>query len=107
MRNRYYADLVGSKGLIGLVMAQSPEYVAPHGARQGIFGTNPIAMSIPTANGVVTMDMATAAYAWFGVLEAKAAGRPVPEGVAMDAQGKPTTDPDAVSALGARKRGDE
>ena len=34
------------------------------------------------------MDMATAAFAWFGVLEAKAAGKPVPEGVAQDANGE-------------------
>lgn len=93
----YYADLVGREGLIGIVLAQSPEYVAPHGARKAIFGTNPIAISIPAEEGPVTMDMATAAYAWFGVLEAKTAGRPIPEGVAMDAQGNPTTDPNAVS----------
>lgn len=27
----YYADLIGKKGLIGMVLAQSPEFVAPHG----------------------------------------------------------------------------
>ena len=27
----YYADLIGQKGLIGMVLAQSPEFVAPHG----------------------------------------------------------------------------
>jgi LDH2 family malate/lactate/ureidoglycolate dehydrogenase len=89
--------MIGRKGLIGLVMAQSPEYVAPYGSKQGIFGTNPIAMSIPTQNGVVTMDMATAAFAWFGVLEAKAAGKAIPEGVAINAGGQPTTNPDEVS----------
>lgn len=109
----YYADLVGREGLIGIVLAQSPEFVAPHGAKQAIFGTNPIAISVPSAgssgkangNGSgphqsrVTMDMATAAYAWFGLLEAKAAGRPIPEGVALDAQGKPTTNPEEVGGL--------
>ena len=28
----YYADLIGQKGLIGMVLAQSPEFVAPYGA---------------------------------------------------------------------------
>ena len=73
------------------------------GAKQPIFGTNPICMSVPAAGGPVTMDMATAAYAWFGVLEAKTAGRPLPEGVAMDPQGRDTTDPEAVLSGGALK----
>lgn len=47
------------------------------------------------------MDMATAAYAWFGLLEAKAAGRPIPGDVAMNAEGLPTTDPNEVLQGGA------
>lgn len=76
---------------------------ASAGAKQPIFGTNPICMSVPAAGGPVTMDMATAAYAWFGVLEAKTAGRPLPEGVAQDPQGRDTTDPEAVLSGGALK----
>ena len=49
------------------------------------------------------MDMATAAFAWFGVIEAKTAGRPLPEGVAQDAEGRPTTVPDEVLNGGAIK----
>ena len=84
-----------------MVLAQSPEFVAPYGAKQAIFGTNPIALSIPAEGGCVTMDMATAAYAWFGLLEAKSAGRSIPEGVAHDADGVVTTDPCAVLEGGA------
>jgi LDH2 family malate/lactate/ureidoglycolate dehydrogenase len=47
------------------------------------------------------MDMATAAYAWFGLLEAKTAGRPIPGDVALNAQGQPTTDPNEVLSGGA------
>ena len=47
------------------------------------------------------MDMATAAYAWFGLLEAKAAGRPIPGDVAMNAEGQATTDPNEVLQGGA------
>ncbi len=43
----YYVDLISKEGLIGIVLAQSPEFVAPHGAKQPIFGTNPIGISIP------------------------------------------------------------
>jgi len=73
------------------------------GAKQAIFGTNPICVSVPAADGPVTMDMATAAYAWFGVLEAKTAGVQLPPGVAMDSAGHDTTDPNAVLAGGALK----
>ena len=45
---RYFADQMGQKGLIGMVLAQSPEFVAPHGAKEAVFGTNPIAISIPS-----------------------------------------------------------
>eukprot|EP00195_Chlamydomonas_chlamydogama_P003675 CAMPEP_0202914340 /NCGR_PEP_ID=MMETSP1392-20130828/62857_1 /ASSEMBLY_ACC=CAM_ASM_000868 /TAXON_ID=225041 /ORGANISM="Chlamydomonas chlamydogama, Strain SAG 11-48b" /LENGTH=870 /DNA_ID=CAMNT_0049605955 /DNA_START=5 /DNA_END=2617 /DNA_ORIENTATION=+ len=97
----YYADIVGREGLIAIVLAQSPEFVAPHGAKQAIFGTNPISISIPAQDGPVTMDMATAAFAWFGVLEAKAAGRDIPKDVAINAEGHPTTKPDEVLNGGA------
>lgn len=97
----YYAEQVAQHGLIGIVFAQSPEFVAPHGAKQAIFGTNPIAIGIPAEKGPVVMDMATAAYAWFGLLEAKTAGRPIPGDVALNAQGQPTTDPNEVLSGGA------
>eukprot|EP00879_Flechtneria_rotunda_P019986 GHRR01021013.1.p1 GENE.GHRR01021013.1~~GHRR01021013.1.p1 ORF type:complete len:769 (+),score=330.87 GHRR01021013.1:305-2611(+) len=92
----YYAEQVARQGLIGIVFAQSPEFVAPHGSKQAIFGTNPIAIGIPAENSPVVMDMATAAYAWFGLLEAKTAGRPIPSDVALNADGQPTTDPSEV-----------
>lgn len=97
----YYADAIARQGLVALVLAQSPEFVAPHGAREPVFGTNPIAVGVPSPRGPVVMDMATAAYAWFGLLEARTAGRPIPADVALDATGQPTTDPAAVIEGGA------
>jgi LDH2 family malate/lactate/ureidoglycolate dehydrogenase len=97
----YYADALARRGLVGLVLAQSPEFVAPHGAKSALFGTNPIAVGVPAAQGPVVMDMATAAYAWFGLLEAQTAGRPIPGDVALNAAGQPTTDPSEVLSGGA------
>lgn len=97
----FYADKVAQAGLIGIVLAQSPEFVAPYGAKQAVFGTNPIAVAIPTPDGEpMVMDMATAAYAWFGLLEAKTAGMPIPGNVAYNAQGELTTDPNEVREPG-------
>ena len=39
----FYTEKIASAGLVGLVFATSPEFVAPHGAKQPILGTNPIA----------------------------------------------------------------
>lgn len=99
----YFARQLAQRGLVALLLAQSPEYVAPHGAAQAVFGTNPIAVGIPTGEGgaPLVLDMATSAHSWWGVMEAAAAGRPLPPGVAQDASGVPTQDPAAVLAGGA------
>jgi len=89
----FYTEKMAQQGLIGLAMVTSPEFVAPHGAKQPILGTNPICCAVPTDAGLMLMDQATAAFPWFGLLEAKTAGRAIPEGVAFDADGLPTTDP--------------
>eukprot|EP01065_Artemidia_motanka_P035907 TRINITY_DN4380_c0_g1_i3.p1 TRINITY_DN4380_c0_g1~~TRINITY_DN4380_c0_g1_i3.p1 ORF type:complete len:854 (+),score=286.12 TRINITY_DN4380_c0_g1_i3:59-2563(+) len=94
----YYAKRGAARGLVTIVMAQSPEFVAPHGSFEPIFGTNPIAFGVPRKGGSspLTFDMATSAYALFGLLEAQTAGREIPEGVAYDAEGRPTKDPSAA-----------
>ena len=46
----------------------------------------------------MTLDMATSAYALFGLLEAKTAGRAIPDNVAYDPSGNPTTDPSEALA---------
>lgn len=100
----YFARAMACKGLIGIVLAQSPELVAPHGSYEAIFGTNPFAIGIPRAEehanfgDHLVLDMATSAYAWYALKEAKAAGESIPDDVAFDAQGHATTDPTAALA---------
>lgn len=96
----WYAKQLAKEDLIGIVLAQSPEFVAPYGAYQPIFGTNPIAISVPGSGNSepVTLDMATSAYALFGLLEAKTAGKSIPDNVAYDSEGQPTSDPAAALA---------
>ena len=99
----YYAENLAKRGLISLVFAVSPEFVAPNGAIEPIFGTNPIGVGIPTANGPVVLDMATSAYSFFGLLEARTAGKKIPHGVAIDGKGNITEDPNAAIEGGAIK----
>lgn len=62
----FYTECIAKSGFIGIALAQSPEYVAPYGGTSAIFGTNPIAISIPVNQGQtpITFDMATSAMAW-------------------------------------------
>lgn len=98
----YYASQIAQAGFVGLIFSGSGEYMAMYGSYEPIFGTNPLAFGIPTAGKPIVFDMATAAIARFGIVEAKTAGRSIPEGVAYDYAGQLTTDPSA--ALGGAIR---
>ncbi len=89
----YWASMIANEGLIGFVFAGSPETVAYHGSFEPIFGTNPLAIGIPSDGDPLVLDMATAAMAYYGLIEAKTAGRKIPPDIAYDSQGKLTDDP--------------
>ena len=75
----YWADKIAKEGLIGFVFAGSPETVTYHGSYEPIFGTNPLAIGIPADDAPIVLDMATAAMAYYGLIEAKTAGRKIPQ----------------------------
>ncbi len=89
----YHANEIAKEGLIGFIYAGSPERVCMHGSYQPMFGTNPFAIGIPTDENPVVFDMATAAIANYGLIEAKVAGRQIPPDIAYDKDGVLTTDP--------------
>jgi len=89
----YYANEIAKQGLVGFAFAGSPETVNTHGSYEPIFGTNPLAIAMPTTKEPVVLDMATAAMAYFGLVEAKTAGKSIPEDIAYDKDGNLTTDP--------------
>ncbi len=89
----YWAGKIAREGLIGFVFAGSPETVTYHGSFEPIFGTNPMAIGMPSGKKTLVLDMATAAMAWYGLIEAKTAGKRIDSSVAFDALGNPTTDP--------------
>lgn len=93
----YFAGLIAQTGLVGIVASGSAEYVAMHGSYEPIFGTNPFAIGVPAGEGnPIVFDMATSAIARFGIIEAKTAGRSLPDGVAYDKHGQITNDPAAA-----------
>ena len=94
----YYARQIADAGFIGFVFSGSAEFMAMHGAYEAFFGTNPLAVGIPTAGAPIVFDMATAAIAYYGIVLAHTAGGEIPAGVAYDREGALTTDPAAALA---------
>lgn len=90
----FYVDKIAKNDLIGLVFAGSPGGVAPFGGIEPLFGTNPLAFGFPTENEPLIFDSAMSAITWSGLVKAKALGKKLPEGVAIDNEGNLTTDPE-------------
>ena len=93
----YYAEMATARGLVTLIASNASPWVAPHGAVEGRFGTNPICIGFPSDDEPVIWDIGTSAIMHAEVKLADALGEPLPEGVAFDADGRPTRNP--VAAL--------
>ncbi|SDQ66799.1 delta1-piperideine 2-carboxylate reductase [Pseudomonas sp. UC 17F4] len=90
------------EGLVALSVVNSMTCVVPHGARQPLFGTNPIAFAAPCAGSdPIVFDMATSAMAHGDVQIAARKGERLPEGMGVDNKGEPTCDPQAILDGGA------
>jgi len=89
----YYVREIARQDYLGFAFAGSPCFVCHYGSSEAKYGTNPIAVGVPTEDDPIVLDMATAAMAWFGLVEAKTAGQSIPGDVAYDNQGQLTADP--------------
>jgi len=92
----YYAEMAIAQGLVVMIASNASAWVAPHGASEGRFGTNPICFGFPTSDGPVIWDIGTSRIIHADAMLARRLGQSLPEGVAYDAHGRPTTDPDAA-----------
>lgn len=105
----YYVKKIADQGLIGIAFSSSPfQTTAPYGSNEAKFCTNPMAYGIPTDKDPILLDMSTSAMAYYGLIEAKTAGKQVPEDVGYDSEGNKTTDPGkimsgAIKALAGHK----
>ncbi|MDO4594664.1 MAG: ureidoglycolate dehydrogenase [Tissierellia bacterium] len=96
----YYCEMARDEGLIGISMCQSDPMAVPFGGSEPYYGTNPIAISAPSANDENMMfDMATTVQAWGKVLDKRSKGESIPSDWAVDEKGNPTTNPHEVNAL--------
>ncbi|HEX8301940.1 Ldh family oxidoreductase [Sphingomonas sp.] len=76
--------------------------VVPYGGKFPTLGTNPHSWGFPTTDALgypVVIDWATSVVAMGRVQQLAREGKPLPEGVALDIEGRPTTDPRKVRSL--------
>jgi ureidoglycolate dehydrogenase (NAD+) len=96
----YFALQAANAGMAGIVMSASGPMMAYHGARVSGVSTNPIALAFPTKNRrPYVLDMSTSTVAMGKILSARDAGRNIPLGWGLDAEGRATTDPRQVATL--------
>lgn len=90
----YYVNKIASAGYIGLAFSSSPfQTTAPHGSSEARFCTNPLAYGIPTSTTPILFDMTTSSMAYYGLIEARTAGKDVPDGTGFDNVGNPSVSP--------------
>ncbi len=98
-----YGELAAAAGLFAMYfvnVTDHPPSVAPHGAREARYNTNPLCVAVPDGQGgtAVLLDMATSRYALGKVRIAKNKAATLPPGMLLDADGKPDTDPAVMYA---------
>lgn len=90
-----YASMAPERGYIGLsTSAVYRPAIVPTFGTDPMFGTNPFAFAAPAGrNRPFVLDMATSTAAIGKLKLAAGRGQPIPEGWALDATGRPLTDP--------------
>lgn len=103
VRSHHFAALwpeteaLAEEGLVGFTCVNYMPMVAPHGATEKLYGSNPISFAWPRPGDTpVVFDMATAAMAMGDVQIAARDNHEVPLGTGLDRNGEKTTDPKAI-----------
>lgn len=91
-RSAFFVEMIAQAGLVAIHTASSGPSVAPYGGTQAILGTNPIAFALPGEDGPLVLDMGTSAFMATELQLRARLGQPVPEGVGIDRDGRPTRD---------------
>jgi len=98
-RSAYYVEMAARADLIGIHTVAAPPMVAPPGGARAALGTNPIAFGFPMEGDPLVIDLGTSAFMGTDLQFRQRLAIPLPEGVAIDEHGRPTTD------AGAARRG--
>jgi len=93
-----HCELAARHGMIGLSTSNGEACLPPWGGRRPFFSNNPFALAAPTTGAPVVVDFATSVAARGHIMVARQTGAVIPEGWALDGEGRPTTDPAAAMA---------
>jgi len=91
-RSAHFCEMIAREGLIGIHTVASDPRVTPFGGSKATLGTNPIAFGFPTEGEPLVIDMGTSAFMATDLQFRERLGTPIPDGVALDPDGRPTTD---------------
>ncbi|WP_265110790.1 Ldh family oxidoreductase [Halosolutus halophilus] len=91
----YYTDRLRKQGYVAVALTNTEPAMPPYGGAEPVLGTNPIAIGLPS-DPPFNLDMSTSAIARGSIDRAAERGESIPDGVALDANGEPTTDPEAA-----------
>jgi LDH2 family malate/lactate/ureidoglycolate dehydrogenase len=95
-RSAYYVERAARAGLVAIHTVAAHPLVAPPGGARPALGTNPIAFGFPLEGDPLVIDLGTSAFMGTDLQFRQRLGLSLPEGVAIDEHGRPTTDADAA-----------
>jgi LDH2 family malate/lactate/ureidoglycolate dehydrogenase len=104
----YYASRIADANMAAVGVVAGVPNMAYAGAKGTAVATSPLAVAVPAGkHELVLLDMATGVMALGRIAQLKAAGKELPPGVALTAEGEPTTDPALakVPTRGRRRQG--
>jgi (2R)-3-sulfolactate dehydrogenase (NADP+) len=85
---------VAEAGMVGFAFTNSPAAIPAWGGKKPLFGTDPVAGIFPRKNRQpIVVDLALTTVVRGKIMMAMRKGERIPEGWALDRNGKPTTDP--------------
>ena len=85
---------IAAAGMVGVAFTNSPAAIPAWGGKKALFGTDPVAFAFPRESGdPLVIDLALTTVVRGKIMLAMQKGEKIPEGWALDRNGKPTTDP--------------
>ncbi len=94
----FYVERALARQCIGVAVSNAPPNMAAFGGRERFLGTNPMAVAVPAGEGApVVFDASSSVVARGKIIMAAHRNLPIPEGWAIDPEGRPTSN--AAAAL--------
>lgn len=90
----YHTERLALAGLVGLGFTNAPASIAAWGGTRPVLGTNPWSLAVPDGKGgvAILIDQSASVIAKSEVMKHEREGKRLPDGWALDAAGKPTSD---------------